>query len=469
MDSNFELYLETIYGGFHPIVSEFLLKSFICFANSMKTSPSLLNVWFNRIERHVLVTHGSDHPWYAMLCATYMSAQIAVNTSKGLSAGDVIIQTKPMVHIICNEFKGLFCDNCLKREDQLKRCQKCHQMYYCGKECQTNDWKYHKNECKAFRHNDFHRDLFSSEEILLLRLYVSLKSDESFATKRYSLMDGSDVCLKEIIVQKDVLNNMYSDCERMLEFNRVCMYFNAFGIKLGDTQQRQELLNWFAFLSSSPSHVGLKWYSRDMKDYQYFSDKVCRAVSLEMSSLNHSCLPNSAIVTNGLSVQLRALKEIPIGEEITVSFIRLDQSKSDRREALKNDFYVFDCKCLKCELNLDSGVDYKAFDELIAEEIFSFIDKRRIDPNSWSEYDSLSSKLIPYYEAIYGDYHPFLTATLMQQSMTSRMSAMIASEPAFKWKPMLLDYYKTVDQHLRITHGVDHPLFDIFYKVFVKI
>ncbi|CAG2103048.1 unnamed protein product, partial [Medioppia subpectinata] len=463
MDSNFALYLETIYGGFHPIVSEFLLKSFICFANSMKTSPSLLNVWFKRIERHEVPLRPNS--------AQDMSAQIAVNTSKGFSAGDVIIQTKPMVHIICNEFKGLFCDNCLKREDQLRRCLKCLQMYYCGKMCQMNDWKYHKNECKVLRHTDFHRELFSSEEILLLRLYLSLKSDESFATKRYKLMDGSDVCLKEIIVEKDT---MYSDCERMLEFNRVCMCFNAFGIKLSDFQKRHELFNWFAFLSSSPSHVGLKWYSRDMKDCQYFSDKVCRAVSLEMSSLNHSCLPNSAIVTNGktlsyqlsyshnslagLSVQLRALKEIPIGEEITVSFIRLDKSKSDRREALKNDFYVFDCKCLKCELNLDSGIDYNAFDELIAEEILNFVDKRRIDPNSWSEYDSLSSKLIPYYEAIYGNYHPFLTATLMQQSMTSRMSAMIASEPAFKWKPMLLDYYKTVDQHLRITHGVDHPL-----------
>jgi hypothetical protein len=163
----------------------------------------------------------------------------------------------------------------------------------------------------------------------------------------------------------------------------------------------------------------------------------------------------------GLSVQLRALKEIPIGDEITISYVRLDQNKADRQRQLRSDFYVKGCHCVKCDQNLDSNVDYKTFQELIEEEIYQFIDRRRVDPNYC---ETLASKLIPLYRSTYGDYHPFLTATLMQQSFVSRLAALRGCEPVFKWKAMFQQYYQLVDQHLRVTHGIHHPLFHIFYK-----
>lgn len=39
------------------------------------------------------------------------------------------------------------CYTCCKSYD-LQRCSKCKSIRYCSKECQTADWKYHKQECK---------------------------------------------------------------------------------------------------------------------------------------------------------------------------------------------------------------------------------------------------------------------------------------------------------------------------------
>ncbi|KAI5814378.1 hypothetical protein BZA77DRAFT_295075 [Pyronema omphalodes] len=42
------------------------------------------------------------------------------------------------------------CYNCQKKDVELKRCARCQSIHYCGKDCQTADWKEHKKLCKAF-------------------------------------------------------------------------------------------------------------------------------------------------------------------------------------------------------------------------------------------------------------------------------------------------------------------------------
>ena len=40
------------------------------------------------------------------------------------------------------------CNYCGKKSDELKKCTRCWKTRYCGKECQTKDWKEHKIICK---------------------------------------------------------------------------------------------------------------------------------------------------------------------------------------------------------------------------------------------------------------------------------------------------------------------------------
>ncbi|CAG2112763.1 unnamed protein product, partial [Medioppia subpectinata] len=58
-------------------------------------------------------------------------------------------------------------------------------MYYCTKECQKNDCKYHKNECKLYSDgHELSRKLMSDNWFrLCLRLYFSVQNIPTFATK----------------------------------------------------------------------------------------------------------------------------------------------------------------------------------------------------------------------------------------------------------------------------------------------
>jgi hypothetical protein len=40
------------------------------------------------------------------------------------------------------------CSNCSERYTTMQKCLGCESVYYCNKECQKNDWKRHKKDCK---------------------------------------------------------------------------------------------------------------------------------------------------------------------------------------------------------------------------------------------------------------------------------------------------------------------------------
>jgi|ERR1712192_61226 len=78
-----------------------------------------------------------------------------------------------------------------------------------------------------------------------------------------------------------------------------------------------------------------------------FGNGVC----LKMSRFNHSCRPNAQffwnIDTNTRDV--RALRKINPGEEITLSYFGMTKPRDERRSQLK-DIFNFDCNCEACDL-----------------------------------------------------------------------------------------------------------------------
>lgn len=222
---------------------------------------------------------------------------MAPTLSKPCVAGDVIATSaRPLVHIVCSEFMSQFCSNCLKRAHVLQKCSKCHEISYCGKSCQTSDWKYHKIECKVLRRKDFVIDVMPGVERLLLRLWLYMRSDETFATKRHQLFDGSDVCLNDIEVDviKVVESNSFVVDERFHDFDISCNHFRALGLDF----DRKELFHWFAFIVNSMNICtqSMPYISGDSPNIY---PGVGIGLFIEYSSLSHSCQPNCAIVTTG--------------------------------------------------------------------------------------------------------------------------------------------------------------------------
>ena len=51
----------------------------------------------------------------------------------------------------CKRFMNRICPVCQLASNTLKKCGSCRVRYYCSRECQTNDWKLHRNLCTRLK------------------------------------------------------------------------------------------------------------------------------------------------------------------------------------------------------------------------------------------------------------------------------------------------------------------------------
>jgi endogenous inhibitor of DNA gyrase (YacG/DUF329 family) len=76
------------------------------------------------------------------------------------SPGDEVQRNESVLSMLHIERFGSRCNNCFASKP-VKHCSRCHFFAYCCKECQQNDWKYHKKECKHIANDDVKMDLLS--------------------------------------------------------------------------------------------------------------------------------------------------------------------------------------------------------------------------------------------------------------------------------------------------------------------
>jgi hypothetical protein len=88
---------------------------------------------------------------------------------------------------------------------------------------------------------------------------------------------------------------------------------------------------------------------RDFLSYPAGNCCVTSGICLEpfASMVNHCCDPNSWWVFNGCEFQLRAIREIPAGEELTISYIGITENFEFRQEMLLN--WGINCACAMCK------------------------------------------------------------------------------------------------------------------------
>ena len=67
---------------------------------------------------------------------------------KSLKPSDKVLESTPAVFVLSNNVRGLSCDLCFAKREELQRCSKCKFARYCGRECQKKAWKEHKIECE---------------------------------------------------------------------------------------------------------------------------------------------------------------------------------------------------------------------------------------------------------------------------------------------------------------------------------
>ena len=234
------------------------------------------------------------------------------------------------------------CKMTVKGKKVLLTCIKCHAITYCGVECQKTDWERHEWNCDPVMVTEFPgkgRGLVAARDIEKGELIFLDKPVIEFA-----------VNAKDHFMDPEFMTSLKAQIESLPSEAKAQYYklatrdiANIYHVNRGDF----EVLKLFM----SNSKISTTYHKGE--------DKYYDVLNLNIALINHSCIPNARsapafVKQDGdidLSVELRAIKRICKGEEITTCYFhdvkKLGSIPRKRKTAFKK-YHGFDCKCPLC-------------------------------------------------------------------------------------------------------------------------
>ncbi|EWC45965.1 hypothetical protein DRE_04758 [Drechslerella stenobrocha 248] len=214
-----------------------------------------------------------------------------------------------------------------KPPTKLSYCLGCKVVKYCGKACQTNDWKRkgHSYECPIYR--------AQYPKILPTTARMTLRMAKLFLAETISANKiGGIGALKTHITEFEKAGGERWEFGNLLakataEFSKSSKKENFEPEFMRDLYCKL-LVNSITATTQSFDPIGI-------------------AVDYHAAMFNHSCSPNAVMVFDGRQLFLRSLKEIPKDTEITISYIDIFMTRKERKEELSTR-YFFDCMCPYC-------------------------------------------------------------------------------------------------------------------------
>ena len=222
------------------------------------------------------------------------------------------------------------CRKTVTGKRKLSKCSRCHAITYCGKECQKADWERHICNCVPVMVTEFEgkgrglvaaRDIKMGEFILLDKPAIKLPIRSSFNENRP---------IFEQLSSKD-LDSLMSQVDNLTSEAKLIFY------KLRDFQG--------------------KW-AKELRIFSQNASITCKELMLFLNAvlINHSCAPNAYDQnTEDGSIEVRAIKDILRGEEITMFYGSDDDftykqfgcNAKERKKVLRETL-GFDCVCSVC-------------------------------------------------------------------------------------------------------------------------
>ncbi len=193
----------------------------------------------------------------------------------------------PFVHCLLAEKKSAYCDTCFTDAPAM-RCSACKYMHYCSQKCQRLDWTMHKYECGRFRQ----RSAVPGDDLTRLLIRTLIKSK--------STNDLVDLCdhYNEIIKDSIRMNKCHSSLDEI----RSVMgeeFLREFTVK--------DLISIFGKLVINSLSIS----NDDM------SMSLGSGLYLGISSIDHSCYPNCAVVFDGVLASVQVIRgQLELGEKV---------------------------------------------------------------------------------------------------------------------------------------------------------
>ncbi|XP_019382259.1 PREDICTED: histone-lysine N-methyltransferase SMYD3 [Gavialis gangeticus] len=213
------------------------------------------------------------------------------------------------------------------RNENLLRCSQCKIARYCGKHCQKEDWQDHKRECRCLK--SIEPNIPPDSVRLVGRIVFKLLRESACPSEKlYTLADLQSNIEKLSEEMKEGLGHLAQTLQ---------LYLKA---EVQDASQLSPAIDIFQIFAKVTCNC-FTISNGEMQD-------VGVGLYPSMSLLNHSCDPNCVIVFEGYQLLLRSVREIQIGEELTISYIESLMPSNERQKQLKRQ-YCFECDCLQCQ------------------------------------------------------------------------------------------------------------------------
>ncbi|XP_075396709.1 histone-lysine N-methyltransferase SMYD3 isoform X1 [Tenrec ecaudatus] len=265
---------------------------------------------------------------------------------KALRPGELLFRSDPLAYTVCKGSRGVVCDCCLLRKERLLRCSQCQVAKYCSAKCQKKDWPNHKRECKCLQSC---QPRYPPESVRLLGrvAFKLMEETPSESEKLYSFHDMESNISKLTEDKKEGLRQLALTFQHFLkdEIQTASQLPPSFDIL---TALAKVICNSFTICDPEMQEVGVGLYP-------------------SISLLNHSCDPNCSIAFNGPHLLLHAVRDIEMGEELTICYLDMLMTTEERQKQLR-DQYCFECDCFRCQTQ-DKDADMLTGDEEVWKEV----------------------------------------------------------------------------------------------------
>ncbi|XP_032818921.2 histone-lysine N-methyltransferase SMYD3-like isoform X1 [Petromyzon marinus] len=397
-----------------------------------------------------------------------------LRATRAVHPGQLIYSSKPYACVVVKGSHDTVCDHCLARKDgRLLRCSHCKFAYYCDASCQKGAWTEHKSECRCLKKvaPNIPTDMVRLVARILFKL-ARLNSKPCPSEEFYSL--------QQLQSHTDQMSEQMRNGLALLA-NTLRMYLEGEDLDWGSLLPADNVMQLLGKITCN---------SFSVCDGEFQDLGV--AIYPSLSLLNHSCDPSCVVVFEGSMMLLRAMRDIPAGEELCISYIdTLSPSRTRRQELLRR--YYFTCQCSLCEQGL-GDTDMENGDKDVVEAIRSLmlkIDKANadvsqqealvlceamlqkaaaaqvpssnvqylklldyvcsayIDTHQWSKALSSAREAVPFYRQYYRQAHPQLAVQLMKIGKLENY--LHQSQNAFVT-------FKEAFQMMCMTHGKEHSL-----------
>ena len=234
------------------------------------------------------------------------------------------------------------CKKTVRGKKVLLTCINCHAITYCGVECQRADWPRHEWNCVPVMVTEFPgkgRGLVAARDINKGELIFKDNPVIKLAVDAKGLPADP---LESLISLKQQIESL--PAEAKLQYYKLTIRDDANTHIL--SRSDNEALGLFL--------TNCKIYKADALGEENYS-----LLHLNLALTNHSCVPNAASRSlnqkgdEDLVVELRAIKKICKGEEITICYFNFDELKKfgsiprKRKTGIKKNL-SFNCKCPVC-------------------------------------------------------------------------------------------------------------------------